>query len=412
MTLLSDFARNVANAPSTTAANDRSTVVVTVEGVETIPTIPQWPQSVSSSTPMLMNPSILLACSPGSSPTGSVQSLQAKLLAARRKNELLEEIERGVDSDGYPLCQYRKTFLGHLKGKAIVMSTLRVSIQQATAILVAFISEQLELDLKRNIKVNEGELTQLEADLEAEEWEKIEWQRRWKIFPIKFFTALAKYHAVTLILRSYEFLAAKVVNLKQLDKLTTDPFAISKRLATKLKEKNPLDKPNPNSNNEKLTTMLSMTQTSLWANLLPFFSDYSLHQGLLCYGYYKYYSFKRQRRIVNSEVISPADPDEQEEFEDAEKEAAVKERNILVSDLADKSSRLAANRCLGWYCSAVGSGIGSVVYPGWGTIIGSSLCDAAAGTILGDGYHKALSSLEEQQRDAETKDDIHKAQVQ
>jgi hypothetical protein len=51
--------------------------------------------------------------------------------------------------------------------------TLRVSLQQATTILVAFISEQLELDLKRNIKVNEGELTQLEADLEAEEWEKV-----------------------------------------------------------------------------------------------------------------------------------------------------------------------------------------------------------------------------------------------
>jgi hypothetical protein len=48
-----------------------------------------------------------------------------------------------------------------------------VSLQQATTILVAFISEQLELDLKRNIKVNEGELTQLEADLEAEEWEKV-----------------------------------------------------------------------------------------------------------------------------------------------------------------------------------------------------------------------------------------------
>ena len=48
-----------------------------------------------------------------------------------------------------------------------------MSLQQATTILVSFISEQLELDLKRNIKVNEGELTQLEADLEAEEWEKV-----------------------------------------------------------------------------------------------------------------------------------------------------------------------------------------------------------------------------------------------
>ena len=55
----------------------------------------------------------------------------------------------------------------------LTLQTVRVSLQQATTILVSFISEQLELDLKRNIKVNEGELTQLEADLEAEEWEKV-----------------------------------------------------------------------------------------------------------------------------------------------------------------------------------------------------------------------------------------------
>lgn len=54
-----------------------------------------------------------------------------------------------------------------------IIQTLRVSLQQATTILVSFISEQLDLDLKRNVKVNEGELTQLEADLEAEEWEKV-----------------------------------------------------------------------------------------------------------------------------------------------------------------------------------------------------------------------------------------------
>ena len=56
---------------------------------------------------------------------------------------------------------------------ATTLQTVRVSLQQATTILVSFISEQLELDLKRNVKVNEGELTQLEADLEAEEWEKV-----------------------------------------------------------------------------------------------------------------------------------------------------------------------------------------------------------------------------------------------
>ena len=34
-------------------------------------------------------------------------------------------------------------------------------------------SEQLEHDMKRNILVNDGELTQMEADLQAEEWETV-----------------------------------------------------------------------------------------------------------------------------------------------------------------------------------------------------------------------------------------------
>jgi len=34
-------------------------------------------------------------------------------------------------------------------------------------------TDQLELDLKRNRRVNEGEIMQLEADLEADEWEKV-----------------------------------------------------------------------------------------------------------------------------------------------------------------------------------------------------------------------------------------------
>jgi len=46
-------------------------------------------------------------------------------------------------------------------------------------------TDQLELDLKRNRRVNEGEIMQLEADLEADEWEKIEWDKRWKTFPKK-----------------------------------------------------------------------------------------------------------------------------------------------------------------------------------------------------------------------------------
>lgn len=332
-----------------------------------------------------------MACSPlrgnENKNSPSVKSLQAKLLEARRRNELLEEIEKGVDSDGYPLCQYRKGFVDHLKAKSLIISTIRLSITQASTILVNFLTEQLELDLKRNKQVNHGEITQLEADIQAEDWENIEWEKRWKTFPEKFATALVKYHAVTLILRSYEYIASKIVHLHRLDKLTTDPFAMSKRLAAKQKERTASDK------NERIETTVYMTQTALWANLLPFFADYSLHQGLLCYGYYRYYTYRRQQRI--EEASTPADADELEETIESEEEAAAEETRALGRDLVTRSSRLASNRGLGWIGTAVGSGIGSVIWPGWGTLVVSSFGDVVAGAILDDGYNATTKKLED-----------------
>lgn len=40
-------------------------------------------------------------------------------------------------------------------------------------VLAAFMSEQMEQDLQRNELVNTGQLTQLEADVTAEAWEKV-----------------------------------------------------------------------------------------------------------------------------------------------------------------------------------------------------------------------------------------------
>ena len=51
--------------------------------------------------------------------------------------------------------------------------TFRVSLQQATTILAGFMTDQLELDLKRNRRVDEGDITQMEADVEADDWEKV-----------------------------------------------------------------------------------------------------------------------------------------------------------------------------------------------------------------------------------------------
>jgi hypothetical protein len=51
--------------------------------------------------------------------------------------------------------------------------TIRVAIQQSTIILAGFLSEQLEGDLKRGNLVQEGKITQRQADEQAEQWEKV-----------------------------------------------------------------------------------------------------------------------------------------------------------------------------------------------------------------------------------------------
>ena len=124
MTILSQITNTVANAPSTQAATDRATTTVT----RTSTLLPSTTTNKNNNDTSSFDSSSprILACS--YRPTKEVQSLQAKLLKARKRNEYLEEIERGVDADGYPLCQYRKGFFDHLKIKALVLSVSNVVI--------------------------------------------------------------------------------------------------------------------------------------------------------------------------------------------------------------------------------------------------------------------------------------------
>mmetsp|Transcript_8647 Transcript_8647/g.21272 ORF Transcript_8647/g.21272 Transcript_8647/m.21272 type:complete len:426 (-) Transcript_8647:5-1282(-) len=356
----------------------------------------------------------ILACSVRGDGSPSVQSLQAKLLAARKRNELLQNIEKGVDEHGYPLCEFRKGFLDHYRPKSLIISSIRVTLQQGTTILAGFMGDQLELDLKRNQRVNVGEITQMEADLEADEWEKIEWEKRWKTLPNKFVAALVKYHSVTLILRFYEYVVSKVVDMHKLNKLTMDPFVMSRRMASRIENKSPLGK-TETVRDHKMRVTQDMTVSTLWANLLPFCADYSLHQALLCYGYFKYYNYQRQRRLLTAKRDEGhSDVDETDESSPNGSASALitDDDKELAKDLGWKSLRLAGSRQIGLLGSALGAGIGTVVWPGWGTIVFTAIGDGAGGMIMDDGYFKARQELRQRQAEDEARDDSISRQVQ
>jgi hypothetical protein len=56
---------------------------------------------------------------------------------------------------------------------ASTRQTVRVAIQQSSLIVANFMSDQLEMELKRNKSVQEGKISQGEADEQAQEWEKV-----------------------------------------------------------------------------------------------------------------------------------------------------------------------------------------------------------------------------------------------
>jgi hypothetical protein len=189
---------------------------------------------------------------------------------------------------------------------------------------------------------------------------QVEWDKRWKAFPNKFLIALGKYHAVTLLLRVYEYVASKCCSEETLDKLTMDYVAASRTMARKV------DIPNG-----RVHAFAKMTDTTFWSNLLITLADYSVHQVLFCYGYYKYYQYQQRKKKPKKDLSSD-------------------EKKQITKECIGTSSHLLASRGCGLVCSAVGAGIGTLLYPGWGTLMMSAMAESSGGMFIDDGNSTAM----------------------
>jgi hypothetical protein len=56
----------------------------------------------------------------------------------------------------------------------------------------------------------------------------------------------------------------------------------------------------------------------------------------------------------------------------------------IVTSLLTKSTRLLVSRAIGLVASSTGSAIGTIVWPGWGTLLFANMGEGAAGVILDD----------------------------
>lgn len=123
-------------------------------------------------------------------------------------------------------------------------------------------------------------------------WQQ-EWPKRWDGFLSKLLIAYGKYHAITLTMRIYEALSAKMFDENVVDKLTIDTY-------------------NSTLCREKMGQHLStreMVSECWYSNLIAYLADYSVHQIILLFGYFVYVR-DQQRRLKSSNNANAAENSE------------------------------------------------------------------------------------------------------
>eukprot|EP00545_Synedropsis_sp_CCMP1620_P014195 CAMPEP_0119009576 /NCGR_PEP_ID=MMETSP1176-20130426/4465_1 /TAXON_ID=265551 /ORGANISM="Synedropsis recta cf, Strain CCMP1620" /LENGTH=315 /DNA_ID=CAMNT_0006962119 /DNA_START=122 /DNA_END=1069 /DNA_ORIENTATION=- len=263
---------------------------------------------------------------------------------------------KSATESGRILLSDRRGWVDHLTGAAIVKSTIRVVAVQSSNMVANYLQDQLQADFQREELIKDGKLTPKKADEQQEEWEQREWDMRLKALPSKVFVGLAKFHAITMVMRCFEFVAEKMVDEYTLDRLTMDPFDTALRVSKRT------------HNNAEIRS--DMYRTCLWANVIAFMADYSVHQVILSYTYYQYYQSKRKRRKASA-ANHPNDDDNNNS-----------DLGPLMLSYLTKSTSLAMSRALGLFAAAFGGAWGSSLYPGWGTLMGSQFCDGVVASVF------------------------------
>jgi len=183
--------------------------------------------------------------------------------------------------------------------------------------------------------------------------------------PHRIMVAYLKYHSITLVMRLYEHIAAKMYSEEKVDKLTMDTFEAAKRGSARTGKSKELGS--------------EMLRVCWNANIISFLADYSVHQIILAYAYYAY--IREQRRKIKNGGG------------DNDSESAIHGGSVALS-FVRKSTLLALSRgvCLGF--ASIGGALGSTVWPGWGTLAGSNIGDTVGFSLMEDVMERPSPSLD------------------
>ena len=327
--------------------------------------------------------------------------------------------------------------------------------------------DQLEHESKLDKQLSNDEITHLEYESSILEFEETEWNKRWMdlLRSKKIYIAIGKFHLLTFIIRSYESLLWNVVKVDGvvMDMLTKDTYRVAVKKARELydyqyhhprtysntstttshshhRKQHPkleLDVGSNSSTTSSSTTTndnrlvtskfelgKQMFTSCFYANAIAFFSDLTVQQCILLYGYYKFFlSKERQRKLLRlkkkyNEELKLLDDDDDDDIDyDEEEEEKVNdelqengedtttttkndnvirhihedsniapwmedEKAIIMLSFLRRSAQNTVMKAIGLVFASLGGAIGTMIRPGWGTLFGIHMGDAAIGALL------------------------------
>uniref|UniRef100_A0A7S1VHS6 Uncharacterized protein n=2 Tax=Grammatophora oceanica TaxID=210454 RepID=A0A7S1VHS6_9STRA len=292
--------------------------------------------------------------------TGAGAAAPTKVLATSANTNDFQRLKIASQGDRELLADRRGPFQ-HLSPQGLMMSVCRTIAVQGSNMLSSYLLEQIEQEQAREELVKKGELTEAECDRLNEEWEEREWKKQMDELPKKIYHYFVKYHVIILLMRLYEEIASRRYDDVTLDRLTMDYFKAGLRV--------------PTQTNDRGLVIREVYDICFWSNIIAYLADYSVHQVLLGYTYWVYYQ-KRRQRLKDGRSETPA----VESATTAEEEE--QEGGAMVLSFCIKSSRIIVSRALGLLAAAYGGALGTLYWPGWGTIIGLQMGDGMVYTAF------------------------------
>jgi len=272
----------------------------------------------------------------------------------------------------YPraLCSDRKGMLDQFKPRAMAISTVRVAMTAGSQVLAHYVTDQLDWEVKREELVISGDLTPEEADRQNDDWNKKEWSSRWAAYPEKALHALGRFHAVTFLMRVTEWYLSHKVTDEVLDRLTRDTFKAAVRENERGLKGQELRK--------------EMWHVCLWANMIAFGCECAVSLCLLVctYACQPGTARIRMQRVQKKQSESCGGQDKIDNDSKEQETSNVGAPGSMSVSLLLRSSKLVTSRFLGLIVASAGGAIGSQIYPGWGTLFGTSCGDGIAGALF------------------------------